>query len=134
MAKPKDEVAAKAIGERMRQAREAAGYTSAAAGKELRISRQSLEAYENGKKDPPPMATMWRIARLYRKAPSWFLEDKTPDEEPERFDPLAVSILREMDPDLQRAIVADWWPRIEELYHDMKQMESYLEAVTGKAE
>jgi Zn-dependent peptidase ImmA (M78 family)/DNA-binding XRE family transcriptional regulator len=67
------------IGQRLKIAREAIGYTQAKAAQESRIGESSISDFENSKREPK-FSQLSKLAEVYRKSVEFFLADKLPAE------------------------------------------------------
>lgn len=117
------------IADRLVEAREARGLKQNAVAARLRVDYSTLSGYERGKR-PPSLRHLMMLADLYGVDERWLLRGAdVPPEQDARFDPVVLSILQDMAPELQRALLMDWWPQLNRLYRDMRALEGYLEAV-----
>ena len=82
MSNARDENAAttelQAIGKRLRESREASGFTQEEVSGALGIPRTSVLAIEAGKRNVTA-SELRRLARLYRRSAEWLLGEETPD-------------------------------------------------------
>jgi len=67
------------IGRRLKNARDAIGYTLEKAEKESGIGASSLSEFENGKREPK-FSQISRLAEVYKRSIDFFLTDKLPAE------------------------------------------------------
>lgn len=114
------------LGDRLTKARDATGMTQVLAAHRLRMGRETLSNYERGTR-PPSLANLVRMSDLYGVSERWLLRGEGQSvEQDTQLDSVALSILREMSPELQRALMMDWWPRLNELYREMRHMEELI--------
>ena len=67
------------IGKRLKNAREAIGYTQKKVDEQTGIGESSLSDYENNKREPR-FSELSRLAELYKRSIDFFLTDKLPAE------------------------------------------------------
>lgn len=120
---------AQAIGCRLVEARETRNLKQKVAAARLGMTYVTLSNYERGTR-PPSLRHLTKLAELYGVDERWLLrgEDVLPEQD-DRIDPVVLSILRDMAPELQGALLMDWWPQLSHLYRDMRRLEDYMEAV-----
>jgi len=80
------------IGEKLRQAREEAGFSQAEVAEFLKVDQTKISMVERGKRKVNPTTDLPELAKLYKKPISWFFEDNEEN--------LIVKIIKTRYPDL----------------------------------